>query len=107
MARHGLFLAAARLAAGGIPLAVLAINVLGCVAAGWLAATLAVRQGGGEGLRLFALVGFLGAFTTFSAFGVENLELARQAGIGRAVLHAVLHVVLSLGAVALGALLAR
>ena len=105
--RHGCTLLGARWSAAGIPLAVLAINVLGSFAAGCVMTLVLARPGTGENLRLFAMVGVLGAFTTFSAFSVENMELLRQGAIGRAALHALLHVSLSIAAALLGAWAAR
>ena len=105
--RYACTLAGARLSLRGVPLAVLAINVAGCFAAGWLLAYFARRPEAGENLRLFAAVGLLGAFTTFSAFSVENLELLRQGAALRAVMHGALHLVLAVGAAGLGAYLGR
>ena len=105
--RHGCVLLGARWAAAGIPLAVLVVNVLGSFAAGCVMTMVGARGGAGENLRLFAMVGVLGAFTTFSAFSWENLELVRAGSPGRAALHALLHVALSLGAVVFGAWAAR
>lgn len=97
----------ARWVAAGIPLAVLFVNALGSFAAGWVMAIVVARPASSENLRAFAMVGVLGAFTTFSAFSWENLELLRQGAFGRAALHALAHVSLSIGAVILGAWVAR
>lgn len=60
----------------GFPWGTLAVNLLGCAAIGWLAA-LAERLLLGNGWRLFLMVGVLGGFTTFSAFSLQTLNLAR------------------------------
>jgi fluoride exporter len=51
---------------------------------------------------LFAVTGFLGAYTTVSSFSLQTLSLARDGEGGRAALYVVLSVALSLAAAALG-----
>jgi CrcB protein len=60
-----------------------------------------------EMLRLFAIVGVLGGFTTFSAFSAETLVLLQREHYGMAVLHTLAHVLGSLGCAALGFALGR
>jgi CrcB protein len=62
-----------RVADGPLPLATLIVNVLGCFLFGlaW-----ALHDGGWSRVSCAAVfVGFLGAFTTFSTFAFEGLEL--------------------------------
>jgi fluoride exporter len=60
------------------PLGTFAVNVLGCLLAGVLAG-LAARQAWLEAdTRLLLMVGVLGGFTTFSAFGIETAQLLRR-----------------------------
>src|SRR5215207_8503227 len=54
------------------------INVLGSFAIGFLAITLANNVSISEQLRLALIVGFLGAFTTFSAFEFELYGLFKD-----------------------------
>jgi CrcB protein len=58
-------------------------------------------------LRMAVLVGFLGAFTTFSTFSMDTLILIEAGAIGRALLNMFISVSLSLTAVWLGVVLAR
>ena len=51
---------------------------------------------------LFAVTGFLGAYTTVSSFSLQTLSLARDGQGSRAVLYVALSVCLSLAAAALG-----
>ena len=57
------------------PYGTLAVNVLGCVALGFLSTMLSERVFAGNAFRMIAMVGFLGAFTTFSAFSYESALL--------------------------------
>ena len=50
------------------PYGTLAVNLIGSLALGFLVTALAGRVLADNSLRLLAMVGFLGAFTTFSAF---------------------------------------
>ena len=61
--------------AGNFPYGTLTVNVIGSLAIGFLAAALADRVLAGAALRLLVMAGFLGAFTTFSAFSYESIQL--------------------------------
>ena len=58
-----------------MPYGTLAVNVLGSLALGWLATVFLDRPEINIALRLGVAVGFLGAFTTFSAFSFESIQL--------------------------------
>ncbi len=70
------------------PAGTLAVNVIGSLAIGFLAGALAGRILSGGAIRLLAVAGFLGAFTTFSAFSHESVQLW-QAGRWSALLASV------------------
>lgn len=55
------------------PIGTFAVNILGCFAIGVLGSRLT-----GETERLALMTGFVGGFTTFSAFGLETLNLIRN-----------------------------
>ena len=61
--------------AGNFPYGTLTVNVIGSLAIGFLAAALADRVLAGAAVRLLVMAGFLGAFTTFSAFSYESIQL--------------------------------
>lgn len=95
------------------PLGTLAVNVIGCFLAGVLVGrVLPLHAPAVHGAslssalphttRLIALVGFLGGMTTFSAFGLETVELARRGSLGLAGINIVLNLVLGFGAAWLG-----
>jgi len=60
----------------GFPWGTVAVNLIGSFALGFVIQASLLGGWSGE-LRLFAAVGFLGAFTTFSTFAYEALELYR------------------------------
>ena len=60
--------------AGRFPFGTLAVNVIGSLTIGLVAAPLTGRVLAGGAVRLLVMVGFLGAFTTFSAFSYESLQ---------------------------------
>jgi len=76
VARYALAGWSQRLSAGAFPVGTLAVNVLGCLVIGLLGAFFAGPQLVREEYRTALLVGFVGAFTTFSTFGWETLTLA-------------------------------
>ncbi len=59
---------------GNFPLGTLVINVIGCFLMGVMVETFAEKVNA-ELLRVFITVGFLGGFTTLSAFYAETFEL--------------------------------
>lgn len=63
---------------GRFPWATFAVNVLGCALAGLIYAWLQRAPEQREAWRLLLMVGVMGGFTTFSAFGLETFQLIRQ-----------------------------
>lgn len=84
------------------PFGTLTVNILGCALVGFLA-ELADQRGVITGeTRAFLIVGLLGGFTTFSAFGNETMNLLRDGELWLAFVNIIGHTVLGLGAVWLG-----
>jgi fluoride exporter len=88
------------------PLETLLINVAGCVALGLLAGLSDSRGLFSGTTRAFLFIGLLGGFTTFSTFGYETLQLMRDGQWSAAALSTALQVVLGVGGVWAGNLVA-
>lgn len=84
------------------PLGTFAVNVAGCLAIGLLAGAVARYHVLGTEARLFLFTGVLGGFTTFSAFGLETVELLRRGELAMASLYAGGSVAAGLAAVWVG-----
>jgi CrcB protein len=84
------------------PYGTLAVNVLGCFIIGFLAQLAEARGLFASEARAFVFIGILGGFTTFSSFGNETLNLARDSQMMSAVANVGANVLLGLFAVWLG-----
>ena len=111
MARYGIGAwVLARTETWQFPLGTFIVNVLGCLIAGVLIGVAEYRDFLTLELRLLIFTGFLGGFTTFSAFGVETVALIERAQYGMAAFYVIASVVCGmaalLGAVKLAAAVA-
>ena len=85
------------------PFGTFIVNVVGGLAAGAIAAIVLSRNSGaGDGFSLFLLTGFLGGFTTFSAFSLDAVQLWQRGVFAMAALYVVASVLVSIGATAAG-----
>ena len=110
MARYGVGIATQRLVGPGSswPWATLTVNVVGGLVMGLLVGWLALRAGAGqESVRLFAAVGLLGGFTTFSAFSLEAVLMIERRQFAMAGGYVALSVILSIIALFIGLMVAR
>jgi CrcB protein len=96
-----------RVAGSEFPAGTLVVNVAGCFAIGVMMALVTEYQLLGPGTRVFVITGFLGAFTTFSTFGYETLEMARSGAWPGALLNVAVSLAVGLGAVFGGLLTVR
>ncbi|GGX68767.1 putative fluoride ion transporter CrcB [Tateyamaria omphalii] len=87
------------------PLAIITVNVIGSFLMGVFVVAAAHR--GLTHLSPFVMTGVLGGFTTFSAFSLETMTLIERGQVASASLYILLSVGLSVGALALGLVLAR
>ncbi len=86
----------------GFPLGILVVNVLGCGAIGMMSGFAESRDFVTAELRLFAVVGLLGGFTTYSTFASDGVAMLRDEAFGSALASVVLHVIVGFSAVWLG-----
>lgn len=86
---------------GAFPSATLVINFLGSLAIG-VVFSRCRHLPAFPSIALFAVTGFLGAFTTFSAFSFETVELLKHEAWGLAALYVFASVALCLMGVLLG-----
>ncbi|MEJ2636093.1 MAG: fluoride efflux transporter CrcB [Calditrichia bacterium] len=89
------------------PYGTFAVNILGCLFIGFLSGLAESRQVLPTELRMFLLIGFLGSFTTFSTFGYETFSFMRDGQMLSALLNILLQIIVGLGAVWTGTVLAR
>lgn len=91
----------------GFPYGTLVVNVLGSFLIGLLSLALAPRFEINPELRLALITGFLGAFTTFSAFSFETIRLLQEGMLLRASVNILLSISLCLLATWAGIITAR
>ena len=84
------------------PAGTLVVNLAGCLLIGLVSRLYEDWGVFSMETRLFLMVGFLGAFTTYSTFGNETLNLLRDKEWMYAMLNVGLHLVLGIGGVLLG-----
>ena len=90
-----------------LPWGTLAVNVAGCLAIGALYVVFEEHRVLPLAWRIAVVGGFLGGFTTFSAFGLETWTLLAEGRAGLALAYAAGSVVLGAAAVTAGVALAR
>lgn len=106
VARHGVNRLAFSWLGPAFPWGTLAVNVVGSLAMGLLIGLFAALETG-QATRLFLTTGFLGGFTTFSAFSLDALVLYQRGEPALAVAYVSASVLLSLTAVAAGFAVSR
>lgn len=84
------------------PYGTLAVNVLGCLLAGLVYGALDRSTDLDHAWHALLIVGFMGAFTTFSAFSLATLQLMERGAFAAALANVLLSVLLSLAACGLG-----
>jgi CrcB protein len=88
------------------PYGTLAVNVIGCFLIGFFSELAESRGLFSPDTRAFLIIGILGGFTTFSTFGNETMNLLHDGEWTLALLNVGAQVLLGLGGVWLGYILA-
>jgi CrcB protein len=91
----------------GFPWGTLTVNLAGSLAMGFCAAALLAKAPGNDSAKLFAMTGFLGGFTTYSAYALDALNLIQKGSTVEAVAYALGTMFLAGGACLAGMLVAR
>lgn len=105
--RYATGLAATRLLGAGFPWGTLTVNVTGSFVIGLFVELIARRFDASEPLRLLLVTGFLGGFTTFSAFSLDAAALIERGQFFLSAIYVLASVCLSLIAVFGGLALVR
>ncbi len=79
VSRYGLSLAVYRVCGPTFPWGTFVVNLLGCFLFGLIWSLAEEGWGISDGTRVIVLVGFMGAFTTFSSFAHDTFILMRDA----------------------------
>ncbi len=105
--RYGTGLLAARWLGTAWPYGTLGVNLIGAFFIGFIMEILARKFAAPEPLRLLLVTGFLGGFTTFSAFALETMALLERGTTAQAACYIVVSVSGTILLVMLGAKLGQ
>lgn len=90
-----------------LPFGTLIANLLGCFLMGYLSWVLVYKWQMSKEIQVVVLTGFLGGFTTFSAFSLEVINMAQQGSSIKAIAYVGIQVTLCLIMCLAGLLLAK
>ncbi len=107
MARYAVASQALHLMGPNFPWGTLFVNVVGSLLIGVLAEAFALKISVTPEMRLFLITGFLGGFTTFSAFSLDAVNMAQRGDLMNAGVYVVASVFLSIGGLLAGLAVTR
>lgn len=107
LARYWLGGLVQRVTGTGFPWGTLTVNVLGCLLFGWVWTLAEERLVISGETRVVILVGFMGAFTTFSTYAFETSQMLRDAEWGLAAANFVVENALGVAGFFVGVALGR
>ena len=102
MLRHGVNRASLAYLGPAFPYGTLFVNIAGGMLMGVLAEFFLVKGGGSQEFRLFLITGFLGGFTTFSAFSLDAALMWQRSDYTALASYIVASVLLSIAALFIG-----
>ncbi len=88
-------------------LATMLVNIIGCFLIGVISSLAAWYHPLSQHYRLLIITGFLGSFTTFSAFGLDSFDLLKNGYQYEAILYIVIQVAMGISMVFLGDVLVK
>lgn len=106
LTRYGVSKFVNQFTGGAFPWGTLVVNFTGLFIIGFLF-ELFERTVVPSEIRSFLTIGFLGALTTFSTYGIETLNLLRDGEYGLGLMNVVLSNVAGIGLVVVGIIVAR
>ncbi|MBN1627381.1 MAG: fluoride efflux transporter CrcB [Deltaproteobacteria bacterium] len=89
------------------PYGTLSVNIIGCFLMGMISQLVDLQIGITSETRLFLMVGVLGGFTTFSAFGNETIKLLQDQRIFLSLMYIGSHIFICLLAVFAGMIISK
>lgn len=100
--RYGTYIGAGRLLGMDFPWGTLIVNIAGSFLIGALTGLFAFAWQPSEEMKLFLITGFLGGFTTFSAFSLDFANLWNGGATTMAVIYVIISVSVSIVALFAG-----
>lgn len=100
--RYGTYMGAGKMLGMNFPWGTLIVNIAGSFLIGALTGMFALTWQPSEEMKLFLITGFLGGFTTFSAFSLDFANLWNSGAGGMAVVYVVVSVTVSIVALFAG-----
>tara|TARA_Y100000758_G_C16040250_1_gene417903 strand:- start:923 stop:1291 length:369 start_codon:yes stop_codon:yes gene_type:complete len=91
----------------GFPLGTFLVNIIGCIMIGIVIGINFDKNINIIPVKEFLIIGILGGFTTFSAFGLESFEMLKTGQLKMAVLYIFASVVIGLLGVSIGTIISK